>query len=131
MYRLLMLIAATSIAAGAHVSICVAQDNGATVSPPATLHPPVNLDADTLRLRFAPSNLGLKPHSNSNGIGLPSGLDYSQQAKGVVMPLDDKSQWGVGVGMNLNSSSVIELSPNSVLGLQPKRAPGIMLNRKF
>jgi hypothetical protein len=33
--------------------------------------------------------------------------------------------------MNLNSAEVVELSPNSALGLQPKRAPGLMLNKKF
>ncbi len=135
MYRLLMLIAATLIAEGALITTCAAQESRDTVSPPANLHPPVNLDADTLRLRFAPSNLGLKPQSgsgsSSTGISLPFGLDYNHQAKGVVMPLDEKSQWGVGVGLNLNAPSVIELSPNSVLGLQPKRTPGIMLNRKF
>jgi hypothetical protein len=133
MYRLLMLIAATSIAVGACVSNCVAQSTRDTISPPADLHPPINLDADTLRARFALSHLGLKPQTppNSDGIALPFGLDYNRSAKALVMPLDQKSEWGVGVGLNMNSAPVVELSPSSVLGLQPKRAPGIMLHGKF
>jgi hypothetical protein len=47
------------------------------------------------------------------------------------MPLDQKSEWGVGVGLNINSSTPVELSPNGILGLQPKRAPGLMLHKKF
>jgi hypothetical protein len=133
MYRWTMLIAAASIAAGSYVTTCTAQNTRETVSPPADLLPPVKLDADTLRSRFAASHLGLKPQSaaNANGLALPFGLGYSHEAKGVLMPLDEKSEWGVGVGLNLNAPAVVELSPNSVLGLQPKRAPGLMLNKKF
>lgn len=133
MVRLTMLIAAASIAGGAYVTTCTAQNTREPVSPPADLHPPVNLDADTLRARFAPSHLGLKPQPGASlgGYSLPFGLDYSHEAKSVLVPLDDKREWGVGVGLNLNAPSVVELSPNSVLGLQPKRAPGLMLNKKF
>jgi len=128
MYRWLMLIAASTF-----VTTCFAQNTGDTNAPPANLHPPINLDADTLRARLAPSHLGLKPQSsaNSGGIGLPYSIDYSREAKGLVVPLDQKSEWGVGVGMNLNSSEVVELSPNSAMSQQLKRAPGLMLNRKF
>ena len=133
MYRILMLIAAASIATGTVATTCLAQNAGDIVLPPANLHPPINLDADTLRARFAPSPLGLKPRTSNvpGGITLPFGIDYHRETKGLVMPLDQKSEWGVGVGLNLNSSPVIELSPSSVLGLHPKRAPGVMLNRKF
>jgi len=133
MYRLLMLIAAASIATGAFVTTCFAQNTRDAAIPPADLLPPVNLDANTLRSRFAPSHLGLKPNSsaNSSSIGLPFGIDYSREAKGLVMPLDQKNEWGVGIGLNLNSSKVIELSPSGALGLQPKSAPGLMLHRKF
>lgn len=128
MYRTLMLIAA-----GSFVTNCLAQSAGDTVSPPANLHPPINLDADTLRARLAPSQLGLKPQTSNlpGGITLPFGIDYHRDTKGLVMPLDPKNEWGVGVGLNLNSSSIVELSPSSVLGLSPKRAPGVMLNKKF
>jgi len=47
------------------------------------------------------------------------------------VPLDQKSEWGVGVGLNLNNPNTVELSPSSSLGLQPKRAPGVMLNKRF
>jgi hypothetical protein len=133
MCRLLMLAAATSIACCAFINASFAQSTRETVTPPANLHPPINLDADTLRARIAPSHLGLKPnsYSNSGGLGLPYGIDYSREAKGLVVPLDQRSEWGVGVGLNLNSSEVVELSPSSALGQQLKRAPGVMLNRKF
>ena len=133
MSRVLMLIAAASIAAGASVTTCFAQNTRESTPPPANLHPPVNLDSDTFRARLAPSQLGLKPQTSNlpGGITLPFGIDYHRETKGLVMPLDQKSEWGVGVGLNLNSSSIIEMSPSSALGLQPKRAPGVMLNRKF
>ena len=133
MIRLLMLIATALIAASAVVTTSFAQNTRETVTPPADLHPPVTLDADTLRARLTPGNLGLKPQSYSGaGIGgLPYGLNYNRDTKGLVMPLDEKNEWGVGVGLNLNSSQTVELSPNGLQGIQPKRAPGLLLNRKF
>jgi hypothetical protein len=128
MHRLTMLIVAALYATSG-----VAQSLREPVAPPAELHPPANLDADTLRSKFIPSQLGLKPQTGSKlgGVELPFGMDYSNEAKSVLMPLDNKREWGVGVGLNLNAPSVVELSPNSVLGLQPKRAPGVMLNKRF
>jgi len=131
MVRSLTLIAAAMAAVAICALPAVAQNAGQNVAPPADLHPPINLDADTLRARFAPGNLGLKPNSGG-GIALPYGIDYNREAKSLVMPLDDKNEWGVGVGLNMNSSKIIELSPGSVLGLQqPNRAPGLMLHKKF
>ncbi len=112
--------------------LAFAQNTRDTVSPPADLHPPVNLNADTLRAhRFRPANLALSRKPPSGGIALPFGIDYRRDAKALVMPLNEKSEWGVGVGLNLNSTEVVELSPNGMLGLQPKRAPGLMLHKKF
>lgn len=106
-----------------------------TYAPPADLHPPINLDADTLRSRLLNGQLGLKPGhgaSNLSASGLPYGIDYNRDAKSLVVPIDEKNEWGVGVGLNMNSSKVIELSPGSALGLQPaNRAPGVMLHKKF
>lgn len=130
MYRILMLIVAASMATGTVATTCLAQNAGDNVAPPANLHPPIHLDEDTLRARFAPSSVGLKPRT-SNIITLPFGIDYHRETKALVMPLDQKNEWGVGVGLNLNASSIIELSPSSVLGPNSKRAPGVMLNRKF
>ena len=132
--RLLMLLAAAMIAAVSIATVSFAQNAATTVSPPADLHPPIKLDADTLRATLAPSHLGLKPQSGaaSSAMGLPFGLKYSGEAKSLIMPLDQKNQWGVGIGLNLNSSNTVELSPSSSLGLQPnKRTPGVMLQKKF
>lgn len=112
-------------------SCALAQETGTA----AELHPAINLNADSLRAgAYGSSNLGLKPgHAGAvTGGGLPFGIDYNRDAKALVVPLDQKSEWGMGVGLNLNSSKVIELSPNSVLGLQPaNRAPGVTLHKNF
>jgi hypothetical protein len=130
MYRSLTLIAALASAAGTFTSPAFAQN----IVPPADLHPPINLDADTLRSRFAPSNLGLKPNTSGTAAAtiLPFGIDYNREAKSLMMPLDGRNEWGVGVGLNINASKIIELSPGGVLGLQqPNRAPGVTLHKKF
>jgi hypothetical protein len=132
MSRSRTLIAAAGIAAAIYAVPASAQSTGQNVSPPADLHPPINLDADTLRARFASGQLGLKPNTGSSDTGLPYGINYNREAKSLVVPLDEKNEWGVGVGLNMNSSKIIELSPSGVLGLQqPNRAPGLMLHRKF
>ena len=132
MSRSLTLIAAAGIAAAIYAVPASAQSTGQNVSPPADLHPPINLDADTLRARFASGQLGLKPNTGSSDSGLPYGINYNREAKSLIVPLDEKNEWGVGVGLNMNSSKIIELSPGGVLGLQqPNRAPGLMLHRKF
>jgi hypothetical protein len=125
----------TLIAAATAAVVCAlpafAQDAGQTAAPPANLHPPINLDADTLRARFASGQLGLKP-GTGDSMALPYGINYNRDAKSLIVPIDEKNEWGVGVGLNMNSSKVIELSPGSALGLQqPNRAPGLMLHRKF
>ena len=132
MDRALPLIAGTVFTAAISISPVYAQSTGEGLVPPADLHPPINLDSDTLRARFGSSNLGLKP-SNVPGTALPYGIDYNREAKSLVMPLDRKNDWSVGVGLNMNNTSrIIELSPSGVLGLQqPNRAPGLMLHGKF
>ena len=132
MSRSLTLIAAAGIAAAIYALPAAAQSTGQTAAPPADLHPPINLDADTLRARFASGHLGLKPNSAGSDAALPYGINYNRDAKSLIVPIDEKNEWGVGVGLNMNSSKVIELSPGSALGLQqPNRAPGLMLHRKF
>ena len=84
MYRHSMLIAATAgLVTSAFVATCVAQEAVYSAAPPANLHPPVTLDADTLRARLAPSHLGLKPQLSSNplGITLPFGTMSRWQLK--------------------------------------------------
>jgi len=134
MDRALPLIAGAVFTAAISISPVYAQSTGEGLVPPADLHPPINLDSDTLRARFGSSNLGLKP-SNVSGAAsaLPYGIDYNRETRSLVVPLDRKNDWGVGVGLNMNTSSrIIELSPGGVLGLQqPNRAPGLMLHGKF
>jgi hypothetical protein len=135
MDRALPLIAGAVFTAAIFVMTpAFAQSTGEGLVPPADLHPPINLDSDTLRARFGSSNLGLKP-SNVSGAAsaLPYGIDYNRETRSLVVPLDRKNDWGVGVGLNMNTSSrIIELSPSGVLGLQqPNRAPGLMLHGKF
>jgi hypothetical protein len=128
MFQSLTLLAA--ITAAAMATPAMAQNT----APPSELHPPINLDADTLRARFAPSTLGLKPNTSKTApaSGLPFGLDYNREVKSLMVPLDEKNEWGVGVGLNMNQSKIIELSPGSVLGLQqPNRTPGLTLHKKF
>jgi len=130
MYRSLTLFAVVAAAAAILPSPVFAQN----IVPPADLHPPINLDADTLRSRFTTSNLGLKPNTPGTALStlLPYGIDYHRETKSLMMPLDSRNEWGVGVGLNINASKIIELSPNGVLGLQPpNRAPGITLHKKF
>ena len=132
MFRSLTPIAAAGIAAAFYAVPASAQSEGQTAAPPADLHPPINLDADTLRARFASGQLGLKPSSAAGDAGLPYGINYNRDTKGLIVPIDEKNEWGVGIGLNMNSSKVIELSPGGALGLQqPNRAPGLMLHRKF
>jgi hypothetical protein len=132
-YRLQMLIAAATTVAGVFVTSSFAQNGTYGAAPPADLHPPVQLDADVLRAQLTPGHLGLRPQSGAAGIntGLPLGMNYNRDTRGLVIPLDQKSEWGVGVGLNINSSATVEISPGSALGLQPKRAPGLMLHKAF
>ena len=131
--RIVFLLAAATVTAGSAATVCWAQNMVNPGSPPSELHPPIKLDADTLRAKLTPSNLGLKPLSGApGGVELPFGLTYSSAAKSVLIPLDQKNEWGVGIGLNMNSSTVVEMSPSSSLGLQPsKRTPGVMLQKKF
>ena len=133
MHRIMTLIAASMAVAGFCVPAAFAQNAAANLIPPADLHPPVNLDADTLRAQFTRSQLGLKPQTGStvSGIELPLGLSYNRDAKGLLMSLDEKKEWGVGVGLNINSSSAVDSAISNPLGLIPKRTPGLMLHKKF
>jgi hypothetical protein len=132
-YRLQILIAAAATVAGVLATNSFAQNATYGAAPPADLHPPIKLDAYTLRAQLMPGHLGLKPQSGAaaNDPGLPFGMNYDRDTKGLVIPLDQKSEWGVGIGLNINSSATVEISPGSTLGLQRKRAPGLMLHKAF
>jgi len=131
--RLLMLLAASTLAVSSIALQAHAQSAGATASPPpADLYPTQKIDLDVLRSKLAPSTLGLKPNSGAKeGINLPFGINYSSETKSFLVPIDQKNEWGIGLNLNVNSSRSVELAPTSVLGLQPKRTPGVTLQKKF
>ena len=131
--RLLMLLAASSLTAGSIALHAQAQSANTDASPQAELRPPASVDFDAWRERLAPSAFGLKPPSASSkeGLALPFSLNYSRETKSVMMPLDGKNTWGIGVMLNLNSAPGLEPATAPALGLQPKRTPGITLQKKF
>jgi hypothetical protein len=130
--RMLTLFTAATLAASLAATGSFAQSAGAAALPPADLNPTAKIYVDTLRSRLAPSSLGLQPRSAATeGSDLPYGLSYSGDTKSVMMPLDQKNEWGVGLNLNVNSPPTVELAPSSSLGLQPKRTPGVMLQRRF
>ena len=132
--RFVMLLTAATFATSSIAADPVAQKKDSTVVPPVNLHPATNSDADALAAKLAPSSLGLKPQSalGKAGIDLPYGLNYNRETKSLLMSIDQKNEWGVGVNLDVNSSRSVELAPpTSTLGLQPKRTPGLMLQKKF
>ena len=96
---------------------------------PATLQPPSRTAIDAFTSQ---ESVGLRRPANNlrERIDLPFGLNYNRDAKSLLMPLDDKNEWGVGVNLNLGATPTVE-TPQSGLQLAPKRTPGLMLHRKF
>ena len=129
--RMLMLFTAATVVAGSAATGSFAQSAGVAVLPPADLNPAVKIDTDAFAFDAGARRVGLKPRSAAIGSDLPLGLSYSGDAKSVMMPLDDKNEWGVGLNLNLNAPPAVEIAPNSTLGLQPRRTPGVMLQRRF
>jgi hypothetical protein len=88
--------------------------------------------ADSIRAWVTSSALGLKPQSaRAKASGLPFGMNYSGQTTTLLVPIDAKHEWGIGVQFNLSAPRSIELAPPSALGLQPKRALGLTLQKSF
>ncbi len=110
-----------------------AQSAGAKIYSVAELRAPSDSGADSLRSNLTSGALGLKPQSGSakRGIDLPYGMNYNSETRSLMMPLDEKSEWGVGLNLNVNSLPNLEQSPSSGIGLQPKRVPGVMLQKRF
>jgi hypothetical protein len=80
---------------------------------------------------YNPIKLKLEDFTNphTSGIVLPLGLNYDHETKNLVMPLDAQKLWGVG--MNLDIGHVKEFSTDNWLGIEPKKAPGVVLQRNF
>ena len=92
----------------------------------------LKLDLEHFRSSYSSGNLGLKPPGTSSRrtVELPFGMNYSRDSKSLFMPLDDKNEWDIGLNLNINRARDVELAPSG-LGLQPKRTPGVVINRKF
>lgn len=131
--RSLMLLAAGSLAAGFFALHAQAQSANTDTPSQTGLRPPVNIDHDTLHTPPAPSAFGLKPQPapKKDLITLPLSLNYSSVTKSLTLPLDEKNAWDVGVMLNVNSGPSLEPATAPALGLQPKRTPGIMLQKRF
>lgn len=131
--RLLILLAAGSLAAGSIALHAQAQSADPDALPRTGLRPPASVDFDAFRERLAPSAIGLKPQSarSKEDIALPFSLNYNREIRSIIMPLDEKNTWDVGVMFNVNSAPGLEPATSPALGLQPKRTPGIMLQKKF
>jgi len=131
--RLFMLLAAGSLAVGSISLHAQAQSATPDASSQAGLRPPASVDFDAFHKRLAPSPFGLKPQSGGSmeGLALPFSLNYNREIRSIIMPLDEKNTWDVGVMFNVNSAPGLEPASAPALGLQPKRTPGIMLQKKF
>jgi hypothetical protein len=98
---------------------------------PATLQPPSRSAEDTFMLQDG-ARLGLRPPAASlrERTELPFGLNYSREARSLLMQLDEKNEWGLGLNLNLNATPAVELAPSG-LHMAPRNTPGLMLQKKF
>ncbi len=100
---------------------------------PTTLQPPSRTNDDVFSAQDSGAvGVGLRrpAHSLRERIELPFGLNYSRESKSLLLPLDDKNEWGVGINLNVMGAPAVDLNPPG-LQLAPKRTPGLMLQRKF
>lgn len=117
------ILLATTLASGAALAADAVDERPATLQPPSRTAVEAFTSQESIGLRRPAANL----HER---IDLPFGLNYNRDAKSLLMPLDDKNEWGVGVNLNLNATPSVD-TPQSGLQLAPKRTPGLMLHRKF
>ena len=133
--RLLMLLVVVAIATNSLAADSVSQGPDTLSTPSAATPTASNFDLRVLIPSLnSSSQLGLKPQSQRAraGIGLPFGLHYNPYEQSLLMPMDPKNEWGVGFHLDLSPSRAIELAPpSSPLGLQPKRTPGVILQKRF
>ena len=80
------------------------------------------------------ARLGLRPPSAAlrERVAPSYGLNYHRESKSLLMPLDQKNEWSMGLNLNLNAGSTgVETAPDQGLNLQPRRTPGLIFNKKF
>ena len=129
--KLTSLAASALIAGSIATSACAQGGNNATA--PTDLQPIPRIDVDILRSKMAPGGIGLKPKYSvvNDGFDLPFGMNYNRDSSSLLMPIDPKNEWGIGLNLNLNSPRALDMAPSSGLGLQPKRTPGVTLQKRF
>lgn len=61
------------------------------------------------------------------------GLSYHRESKSLLLPLDQKNAWSMGLNLNLNADGAgsAGTAADSGLTLQPRRTPGFIFNKKF
>jgi hypothetical protein len=98
---------------------------------PATLHPRARFAEDLYLLQDAArQSLRAPITALRDRILLPYGLSYHRDSKSLLMQPDEKSDWGIGINLNLNASSLPELAPSGI-NLVTKRTPGLTFQKKF
>jgi hypothetical protein len=133
-----MLMVTATIVAGPGMAAASDIGSVAQLTPaPATQYAPQAdsyIDLDALRSNSGSGALGLRPNPEraKEGISLPFGLNYSSEAKALLLSIDEKSEWGLSFNLDVNKPRAVELVPSaSSLGLRPKRTPGFTLQKKF
>jgi hypothetical protein len=101
----------------------------ATLAPSNSPAVELRIENGTASYELSPNAQGLKAKVPRSA--LPFGMDYNGAARTLIVPLDDRYDWGVGLDFDAGSPPPIELAPASSLGLQPKHSPGLLLQRRF
>jgi hypothetical protein len=131
MHRLsLAILAGIAVASCAWLPSLSCAQNAASERPTA-LQAPSRSTADAFIAQDA-TGIGLRPPGASlrERINLPFGLNYSREAKSLLMQLDEKNEWGLGLNLNVNATPAVDLAPPG-LYIAPRRTPGLMLLRSF
>ena len=130
MHRVFFSIVTGTLVAGlAFLPAHAFADGTATESAPA-LHTQSRVPDAYSSLDSAPSGSRPRAATLRERIDLPFGLNYSRDAKSLVMPFDEKNEWGVGLNLNLNATAAADLSPPG-FHFTPKRTPGLILQKRF
>ncbi len=104
------------------------------VPTPAASNPqPEKFEAENrLRMpRFINGLFDAKPKRNGDSLDLPLGINYSREAKGLMLSLDDDKAWGIGVGLDLSNRPGAPDTPVNGVIIDYRPAPGAVLQRRF
>ena len=141
-----MIMAAAVVASVSTMPVVAHADDGA--DRPANLQPRARFAEDLYLLQdVARQSLRAPVTALRDRILLPYGLSYHRDSKSLLMQPDEKSDWGIGINLNLNASSLpelatkagmigmartwaLELAPSGI-NLVPKRTPGLTFQKKF